>query len=92
MENFEKLDSLGKLSVTLLLGNSLLVSSLSSIIFVLYGDYLIEKYQLEVKFPKLAKIISYRRKAQKYSLIFNALSVISIILVQVILCFAILLL
>lgn len=92
MENFENMDSISKLCVTLLLGSSLLVSSLSSIIFVLYGDYLIEKYQLEVKFPKLAKIIYYRRKFQRYYLIFDALSVISIILVQVILCTAILLL
>jgi hypothetical protein len=91
MENFENMDSLGKFCITLLLGNSLLVSSLSSIIFVLYGDYLIEKYQLEVKFPKLAKIISYRRKFQRYYLIFDALSVISIILVQVLFCIAILL-
>lgn len=92
LENFDDLDAISKLCVSLLLSNSILFSSLSSIFFVIYGDYLIKKYDLEVKYPKLAKIIKLRRKFQKYYLIVDSLVIISLILAQVIFCIAVLLL
>jgi hypothetical protein len=92
VQKFENFDTMSKLAVSLLLSNSLLFSALSSIFFVLYGDYLINRFQLEVKFPKLAKIIKLRRKFQRYYLIFDSLIIIGVILMHVIFSLAILLL
>jgi hypothetical protein len=90
IENYEKLDFMGKIALGLLLLNYVLISSLISIIFIFYGDYLIKNYQIEVKYPKLAKIISLRRKFQKYYLIMDSLIIISVILIEIIFCIAIL--
>ena len=91
IENYENLDFIAKIGLGLLLLKYTLISSLISIIFIFYGDYLIKKYQIEVKYPRLAKIISLRRKFQKYYLIIDSLIIISIILGEVIFCIAVLL-
>lgn len=39
-----------------------------SIILTLYGEYLINRFQLEIRFPKLATFIQLRRKLQAYFL------------------------
>ena len=65
------LDSLRKeelLAFSGLLLNSLVLSHVVSIILVLYGDYLIKRFDLEHKYPKLAKFIEVRRKLQNYYL------------------------
>lgn len=51
-----------------LLLNQLILSYVITIIFILYGDYLIERFQLEKKYPKLSKFIQFRRKFQSYYL------------------------
>jgi len=51
-----------------LLLNQLILSYVITIIFILYGDYLIERFKLESKYPKLAKFIQFRRKFQSYYL------------------------
>jgi hypothetical protein len=51
-----------------LLFNSLILSYTISIILVLYGDYLIKRFDLENKYPKLAKLIKIRRQMQNYYL------------------------
>ena len=64
-------DSLKKeelLAFSGLLLNSLVLSYVVSIILVLYGDYLIKRFDLEHKYPKLAKFIEVRRKLQNYYL------------------------
>ena len=64
-------DSLRKeelLAFSGLLLNSLVLSYVVSIILVLYGDYLIKRFDLENKYPKLAKFIQLRRKLQNYYL------------------------
>ena len=69
LQNF--LDSLSKeelLAFSGLLLNSLVLSYVVSIILVLYGDYLIKRFDLENKYPKLAKFIQLRRKLQNYYL------------------------
>jgi hypothetical protein len=90
IENYEKLDFMGKIALGLLLLKYVLISSLISIVFIFYGDYLIEKYQLEVKYPKLAKIIKLRREFKKYYLIIDSLIIISVILIEIIFCIGIL--
>jgi hypothetical protein len=66
MDWFEGLNGIKKLAVSLLISKSVVFSALISIIFVFYGNILIEKYDLENKYPKLAKLIQLRRKFQKY--------------------------
>ena len=51
-----------------LLLNGLALNYVFNIILVLYGDYLIKRFDLENKFPKLAKFIQLRRKLQTYYL------------------------
>jgi hypothetical protein len=53
----------------LLLGNLILIFWFN-IIFIYYGDVLIKYFALETKYPKLAKIISLRRKVLNVSMFF----------------------
>lgn len=48
--------------------NSLVLSHTISIILTLYGDYLINKFNLEHRYPRLAKLIHLRRTLQAYYL------------------------
>jgi hypothetical protein len=84
LENFEDLNPYQKIAVFLLLNNSILVSSLINIIFIFYGDVLLNKYNIEARFPKLAKIIQLRRKFTKYYFIINCLLIICTILIEII--------
>ena len=59
------------IAVSLLLCNQIIISSLISIIFIFYGDYLIQKFNIETKYPRLYKFICLRRKFQKYYLFIN---------------------
>lgn len=51
-----------------LLLNGLILNYTINIIIVLYGDFLIKRFDLENKFPKLAKFIILRKKIQSYYL------------------------
>lgn len=69
LQNF--LDSLSKeelLAFSGLLLNGLALNYVFNIILVLYGDYLIKRFDLENRYPKLAKLIQLRRKLQQYYL------------------------
>ena len=59
------------LALSYLLFANVILTSIISLIFVLYGDYLIIRFQLESKFPRLATVIKLRRKLQRYYLILN---------------------
>ena len=54
-----------------LLLNSLVLNSIISIILILYGEYLIKCFDLENRFPKIAKIIKIRSKLQNFYLKVN---------------------
>lgn len=67
----EILNSLSReelLALGSLLFNSLIFSYTITIITIIYGDYLIKRFDLENKYPKLAKFIQLRRKLQNYYL------------------------
>jgi len=68
LDKYETLDTIGKLAIGILILKSTLLSALISIIFIYYGDHLINKYNLENRFPKLAGIIKFRRKFSTYYL------------------------
>ena len=63
---FEGLNGGKKIAVSMILSKSVVFSALTSIIFIFYGNILIEKYDLENRYPKLAKLIHLRQKFQKY--------------------------
>lgn len=89
-ENFEQLNGYKKLAVSLLFLNSALISALINMVFIYYGDYLIKIYNLEIRFPKLAKLIILRRKFNKYYIIINCLIIVGVILAEVIFSIAVL--
>ena len=66
---------MGKLSVSLFFLNYAILQALSSILVIFYGVYLLKKFKIEEKFPRLSKFISLRRKFQAYYL-FSSVSVI----------------
>jgi hypothetical protein len=53
-----------------------LVACLLSIVAIFYGDYFIKYFNLEVKYPRLAKFIQLRRKFQLFYLNLNFLAVL----------------
>lgn len=55
------------------------------IILNIYGDYLLNRFKLEERYPKLAKIIIYRKKLSKYYIISNSLFIFSLCLINMIL-------
>src|SRR5947209_4462757 len=71
----------GQMALCFLILKSFILSSIISIIFIFYGDMLIEKYQLKDKYPSLAKIIELRIKFRRYYLIYNVLFIFVTILV-----------
>jgi hypothetical protein len=58
--------------------SQVLIGSAISIVFVFFGEYLIQRYDLDNKYPKLAKFIHLRRKFQKYHLMLNIFFIISV--------------
>ena len=56
------------LALSGLLLNSLILNYTISIILILYGEYLIKRFNLEDRFPRLAKFIKLRRTLQNYYL------------------------
>ena len=63
------LDIFHRIAFSLLIFNTIIISSNISIVFIFYGDYLLKKYNIEERYPKLAKIIQLRRKLQRYYLL-----------------------
>jgi len=84
LEKFEELNTIGKLAIALLISKSIIISCFISISFIYYGDYLITKFNLENKYPKLANIIKLRKQFTKYYLISNILTIAFAILIEIV--------
>ena len=84
IDNFSSLNGLGQLVVISLLSNSIILICIISIVYTIFGDYLINRFNLEEKYPSLSKIIRLRTKFQKYYLISNITIIILMCLVQII--------
>ena len=65
------LDLIHTFAIIHILGSLSLIFILFSITTIFYGDYLIRRFDLENKYPKLAKWIELRRRFQHYSLLWN---------------------
>lgn len=48
------------------LGFLMIYFAFTSIVTVLFGDFIIQKLQLEIRFPRLAKYLKLRQKVNKY--------------------------
>jgi Skp family chaperone for outer membrane proteins len=80
---FDGLNFVQNLAIVHISGSIVIIFSLINIISVFYGDKLIILFDLENRFPKIAKFIQLRRKLQQYYLLMN-ISLICIILVIII--------
>jgi hypothetical protein len=89
---FEGLNGIKKIAFSLILSKSVVLSALISIIFIFYGNILIEKYNLENKYPKLAKIIHIRQKFQKYYFKYYCGLILTVVIIEIAFGIAILLL
>jgi len=83
---FETLNTWEKLAISLLLTKSVVFSSLIGIIFVYYGDILLNKYKLEQKYPKIANIIKLRRKFTRYYFFLDCFLILGVVVLEV--CFS----
>jgi hypothetical protein len=61
-------------------GSLFILFSLVSIISIIFGDELLLYFNLENKYPKLARFIQIRRKLRYYYLIWNFLLIILVLL------------
>ena len=61
-----------------------------SIISIIYSDFLLNYFKIEEKFPRLGRIIKYRRLFQQYYLIINLLLIILTLLATIFINYAIL--
>ena len=82
--NFESLSGIPKLVCIMLLSNYLILWCILGIITGFYGNYLLERFNLEDRFPKLAFFIKYRKKISKYYILSNFLMIILICLMNLI--------
>ena len=64
--------------------------SFTSIVTILFGEFLISKLQLDTRFPKLAKIIQLRRKLQRYYLILAISWILVVSFTEVLFCVSVL--
>jgi hypothetical protein len=67
----EKVGALGHILISVAI-----LFSLITIITIFYGDSLIKYYNLEVKYPRLARFIQLRRKFQQYYFLLNIIIII----------------
>ena len=67
--------------------NSLLYlpfTTLISIIFIFYGNIILNYFNLEDRYPKIAKIIQLRRQFQRYYMILSILMIIFVCIIEII--------
>jgi uncharacterized integral membrane protein len=62
-----------------------------SIMLIYFGDYFINYFNLEAKYPKLANFIKMRRKFQNYYVILNLIIIILILFIIIYINFLLLL-
>lgn len=66
-----------------LLCSLLLLTYIMSIIMINYSNYLITRFNLEVKYPRIAIYLNYRRKFQRYYIYWNLFSIFIILTIMI---------
>ena len=87
---FDSINIFKRIALSLLLLKGVVISSTFSLIFILYGDYLLTKYNIESRYPKLAKFIQLRRKFQRYYLVLAISWILLASFLEVLFCVSIL--
>lgn len=72
----EDLNLIKQIAFTMLLGNSLILSIVVNILFIQFGEKFISRFKLEERFPKIKKILEYRRKFKKFYMLNGAFLII----------------
>jgi hypothetical protein len=78
------LNGISKLACSMILSSSIILWCIFGIILNFYGNYLLDRFNLEERYPKIALFINYRRKVSKYYIMSNFLLIISMCLINVI--------
>ena len=60
----------------------LLLSYIVSILIIFYSNYLIERFDLEKRYPRIAIYLRYRAKFQKYYYYWNIICIMIILIVM----------
>jgi hypothetical protein len=66
-----------------IIGHFMVLNAVSSITIILAGNYLIKKFNLEVKYPKLAFFIKTREKLTKAYLWLHVVFLFSILVINI---------
>ena len=56
--------------------------SILTITNVLFGDYLITRFKLETRFPKLHRIFKYRNTVKNYSIVLNLIFIYIVVVIM----------
>lgn len=83
LTRFESLDGISKLAFVITFSSSIILWCLLGIMLNIYGGYLLNRFNLEERYPKLATIIKYRQKLSRYYILSNFLIIISVCLVNI---------
>jgi hypothetical protein len=73
---FNSFDGITKLACTIIFSSYLILSCVFGITSTVYGNYLIERFKLEEKYPRLARYINYRKKLSKFYIISDVIIIV----------------
>jgi hypothetical protein len=81
---FDGADALTKIVCVYMFGSYCIITFIISIAINLYGNYLLDRFKLEERYPKIAIFINIRKKVSKYYILSNIISIILISLANII--------
>jgi|ERR1700712_374854 len=87
---FSNLDISGQIALSVLILNQALLSALSTIVLIYYGDLLIKRFNLTIRFPKIANFIALRQRFQSFYFLISILIIALISLGEIFICIKIL--
>ena len=82
---FNSFDGITKVIFALMFSSYLILSCVFGITSNLYGNYLLERFKLEEKYPRLARYINYRKKMSRYYIVFNIIIIVLVCLTHIVL-------
>jgi len=90
LNGFYDADGLTKVVCVYMFASYCIITFIISIAINLYGNYLLDLFKLEERYPKIAIFIKYRKKVSKYYILSNIISIILISLANIIFGFSVL--
>jgi len=79
---FEAFDGLTKIACIMMFSSSIIIAFIFGIAINLYGNFLLNRFQLEEKYPKVAIFIKYRQKISKYYILSNMIYIVIVCLMN----------